>query len=115
MQAILANDPLRGKQTVEALGMIRDWNDFEFNEFWQLLREQHCHFWEETPFEFNAAYLLRKSQLMRSFRQKNAIRLTGPSFWNFFAVSTHDAIRAELSAKANWRGLILKTINASRS
>jgi predicted unusual protein kinase regulating ubiquinone biosynthesis (AarF/ABC1/UbiB family)/DNA-binding XRE family transcriptional regulator len=109
-QNIMANDPLSGKKTIEALDLVRDWTDFDFNEFWQILREQHCHFWEDAPFEFNHAYLARKNQLMRSFRQKHAIQLTGPSFWNFFAVKTHDAIRADLSAKTNWRALMLKTI-----
>jgi transcriptional regulator with XRE-family HTH domain len=113
MLAVLDNDPVRCRKAVEAAEMIRDWKGFNFEEFWLLLREQHCHFWEDVPFAFNKAYVSRKNQLMRSFGQKHALNINGPIFWNFFVVTTHDAVRAELGAKANWRRLILKAISGS--
>ena len=111
--SILKNEPAAAKKAAEGLGIVRDWTEFDFNEFWNLIREQHFHFWEDAPFQFNEAYISRKRQLMRSYRQKHLLKLNGPFFWNTFMVSTHDAIRADLRAKANWRKVILKAIHDS--
>ncbi len=110
-KAILNNDIQAARRAVEGLGMVREWSGFDFDELWDLLREEHRHFHEDKPFKFTIEYLKRKNRLSKSFSQKSFLDIKAPLFWNWFAVSTHDAVRAELGAESNWRKLMLGLIS----
>lgn len=109
-RAIIDDDKASAKRSVMELGIIQEGSEFAFDDFWQILREEHQHFWEDAPFEFSPSYLSRKSQLKAAFRQKNPIKMKSAPFWNLFLNSTQHALRADLRAKSNWRRLIKKSM-----
>lgn len=115
LASIINNDVELAKQAVRQLTFIRNFEIFDFDEFWNVLRQQQAHLAAQAPFAIDEDFISQSQMAVRSYSGKNNMSITADLLWS--SCSTHGLWRilAELKAKENWGEETFKSIRITDS
>ena len=102
-KAVHANDSMTGRKIMERTGYVRDWTRFDFDEFWDLLREQMKYEISGEPVKFDQAYVRNLIRLSKSYQYKASLVMGSNFFWPVFVSIQMWNLLAHLEAEYVWR------------
>lgn len=102
-RAVHANEPDAALQAMKISGHVREWNNFSFEEFWNVLRSQIHYELSETPVKFSRDYVRGIWRSANSFKQRRNLTVNAHFFWPVFTSAALWSILGDLEAEYLWR------------
>lgn len=101
--ATVRDDKAEGREVFRRFDVVKDWDRFDFDDFWNLNRTVHTHDGQDAEFTMTPDYARACYQRMKTFPQARQIRSTPGFLWsNTVHLGTWHML-AELRAQANWQ------------
>ncbi len=113
--AIVKNDRESARELVKNFDFIRNFDEFDFDEFWKLQRVQQAHLHAGRPFLMTRESIARSQKAARHYPNKKNIRISTDVFWSACLCYGGWALLADLGAKAHWGELALELIEENKS
>lgn len=110
LNSLIDDDRLMGKDAVRKLNFVRNWDYFDFDEFWDLMRVQQRHCTNGETFRFSRDYLIQSQRYAKSYSGQKNLRVTSDVLWNTCSTFGTGNILATLKAEANWTQLLCEVI-----
>ncbi len=110
-KAIQANDPLATRAAMVESNYVRNWNRFDFEEFWTVLTTQMHYELSDKPVKFSQDYVRRIWKLANSFRHRSQLTMNSEFFWPVFASANLWSVLADLEAEAHWRSNVVRALD----
>lgn len=100
--AIHENDKEQSKFMMQKLQMVRDWERFPFDEYWEIQRQQMHYELSPKPVRFDKQLLNEIFRAGRSFRERHLLSMPAKFFWPVFSSFHCWGLYSELEAECLW-------------
>jgi predicted unusual protein kinase regulating ubiquinone biosynthesis (AarF/ABC1/UbiB family) len=101
--AIHEGDMERTKALMRRMQMVRDWERFPFDEFWEIQTQQMRYELADEPVRFDHRLLREIFRIGRSFKERHLLTMEPKFFWPVFSSVHYWGLYAELGAECHWR------------
>lgn len=102
----------RNKETaleaIRALDFIKDWDAFDFDEFWETSLAQQAHLASNGPFEMTREHIQNHQKASRAFSNPANFKLSADLLWSTCMCYGLWSLLADLKANENWGELTLE-------
>lgn len=100
--AIINKDKEAARELLRNFGIVKDWEIFNFDEFWQLTMRQQAHLASDVPFAMSREFIADHQRAMRAFSDKSNLKLSTDLLWSTCMCHGLWALLSDLGACENW-------------
>jgi len=106
--ATIRGDKEGVRALMECIDFVRDWDSFDFDEFWELQLLTQRHYALGESFRFSRDYIAQFQRAVRNYPEKDNLRMTPYALWNLCSCHGAWSLLADLGAQDDWGKLTLR-------
>lgn len=101
-RATVDDEKDQARAILKKMDVVKDWDRFDFDAFWDVTRSVHIQYLSEGEFEMTEDFVKTCMKTMQSFPQKREIKSPSAFFWGNMVHLSLWNILALLGAKRDW-------------
>lgn len=110
--AIIHRDKEMARKVLKGMGVVKDWDIFNFEEFWEMTMRQQRHLACNEPFLISREFICDHQRASRAFPEKSNVKLNTDLLWSTCMCYGLWSLLADLKARENWGKLTLEMFSA---